>query len=568
MLGSSLFGLSAMAVLPSFPAVVATLTCLTLYAPIYLNRAPRGARALPGFILLTIAGLLPRFISAENALSTPSTGVGMLAAMSMMDAAILLVGTMIPVFIQARWSSTVGHFMLLPAVWSTIIWGVASLSPLGRLALPTPAAPTQVYAWLEPFFGPASIDILAGAWAVVLAEVISLWYMSKNQPDDVLIEYADHDGESQRGTRKPITIVGAILIILALPSFLASDLPLPLISDETTPISVGCALPSHRRYSHPGRPTFNDYIAETRKLVPSTDILLWPESAVVFDSVEHRNAKLEQVKAVAQGAYVGVGFLESFRENGKDHTRNGFALVSARSNEPDMLYFKRNLVPVAESYAMTPSTEPPALFTLPLKKPSDIPKSEWGQPPTYTRPIPLSASICLDFAAPNPFAALESRPALLLGPAYTWDVEIGRMMFAQGAQRARELGAAVLWCDGGENGVSGVAGDGVDKSMQVGRGSWVRTIAVPHPFSEQQTWFGQFGHGLPLLLVWLLVLGSAAPRLPGMAGTVQRVAGTVGAVSRRAPDVARRLIQGARERREPAPDAERRAPDEMSHLLD
>ncbi|KAL1677450.1 lnt, apolipo protein N-acyltransferase [Schizophyllum commune] len=541
--GSTVFGVFSMSVLPSFYAVAATLAILTFYAPVYIHKS-RGNGVLL-FILLTVAGTLARVSSAESALSTPASGVFLLLAMSLLDSAILLAGTALPIYICARGSTTIGRFTLLPAVWSTTIYVVSLVSPLGRLALPTSAEPAQAYTWLEPLFGPAGIDILAAAWGVVIAEFGGIWYM----------------GEKEK-SKRPAAIAGAILLLLAVPSFFSTDLPLPLISDDTTPINVGCALPSHRRYNHPGRPTFDDFISETRKLVPRTDILLWPESAVIFDSVEHRDEKLKEVKAAAQGTYVGVGFLESYRENGKDHTRNGFALVSARSSEPDLLYFKRNLVPIAESYSMTPSTDPPEMFTLPLRRPSDIPKSEWGLPPTYTRPIPLSASICLDFASPNPFAHLATRPALLLGPAYTWDVDIGRMMFAQGAQRARELGAAVIWCDGGESGVSGVAGEGVDQSMQVGRGSWVRTIAVPHPFGERRTGFGAFGHGLPLILIWVLAGAPWVVKLPGAPGKVARGVqkggqATVGA--------ARWLGEAVRDRmrRQPAlPDVEgqRRAP--------
>ncbi|KAL1749017.1 lnt, apolipo protein N-acyltransferase [Schizophyllum fasciatum] len=502
--GSTVFGAFSMSVLPSFYAVAATLAILTFYAPIYINQHASRRNGFVLFVLLTVAGTLARVSSAESALSTPASGVLLLLCMSLLDALILLVGTAAPIYICSRGSTTLGRFTLLPAVWSTVIYALSSVSPLGRLALPAPTAPAQAYAWLEPLFGPAGIDILAAAWAAVIAEFGGIWYMGEK-------------------SRRPAVIAGTILLILAVPSFFSTDLPFPLISPDTTPISVGCALPSHRRYSHPGRPTFDDFVAETRKLVPRTDVLLWPESAVIFDSVEHRNAKLQEVRAAAQGTYVGVGFLESFRgEDGRDHTRNGFALVSAHSTEPDLLYFKRNLVPIAESYSMTPSTEDPSLFTLPLRRPSDIPKSEWAPPPSYTRPIPVSASICLDYAAPNPFAALESRPALLLGPAFTWDVDIGRMMFAQGAQRARELGAAVLWCDGGEAGVSGVAGEGVDQSMQVGRGSWVRTIAVQHPFDERRTGFGAFGHGVPLILVWVLAGAPWVVRLPGLPGRAAR----------------------------------------------
>jgi hypothetical protein len=113
---------------------------------------------------------------------------------------------------------------------------------------------------------------------------------------------------------------------------------------------------------------------------------------------------------------------------------------------------------------------------------------------------------------PSPFAALEARPALILAPARTWDRTVGNAMWLQAKQRAAELNSMILWCDGGEGGVSGVAGGGFDEVTQVGSGSFVRTIAIPHPFNSKRTVYARFGD-ISLILFWILVIGTPRERI-------------------------------------------------------
>lgn len=138
-----------------------------------------------------------------------------------------------------------------------------------------------------------------------------------------------------------------------------------------------------------------------------------------------------------------------------------------------------------------------------LAPPKEIKKIEWAPAPNYTRSIPLTSSICLDFALPAPFADLPSRPALILAPARTWDRTVGHAMWLQARQRAEELQSIVLWCDGGEGGMSGVAGGGFN-DVQVGPGSFVRTIGIQYPFNEQKTGFARWGNVF-LILCWCFV---------------------------------------------------------------
>lgn len=153
---------------------------------------------------------------------------------------------------------------------------------------------------------------------------------------------------------------------------------------------------------------------------------------------------------------------------------------------------------------MTPSDTFPLIHTIPLHS-SVKPKSDWAPGPNYTRPIPVTSSICLDFASPSSFTSLESRPSVILAPARTWHESIGYAMWNQAKQRSFETGSTVVWCDGGEGGVSGVITRGHGEPIQVGEGSWISTIGVPYPFNENRTVFtviGNFGSMLAIVFLF------------------------------------------------------------------
>ena len=139
-----------------------------------------------------------------------------------------------------------------------------------------------------------------------------------------------------------------------------------------------------------------------------------------------------------------------------------------------------------------------------LVHPSHVKKTDWAPGPSFTRSIPMTSSICLDFAFPSQFANLSSRPALILAPARTWERTVGHAMWLQAQQRAAELQSIVLWCDGGEGGVSGVAGRGFNDVVQVGSGSFVRTIGIQYPFDDRKSYFARFGNTI-LILFWIFV---------------------------------------------------------------
>jgi hypothetical protein len=72
-------------------------------------------------------------------------------------------------------------------------------------------------------------------------------------------------------------------------------------------------------------------------------------------------------------------------------------------------------------------------------------------------------------------------------------------MYELARARGEEIGTEVLWCDGGEGGLSGVAGD-----VQVGGGTWVKTIGVPYPAQERRTLYGICGDWLALAAMWVV----------------------------------------------------------------
>ena len=158
---------------------------------------------------------------------------------------------------------------------------------------------------------------------------------------------------------------------------------------------------------------------------------------------------------------------------------------------------------------MVPSDEEPVIYTLPLGPPSGTPKSEWAEGPDHTRPVPITSSICLDFASESSFLSLDSRPALILAPARTWHPSVGLSMWNQARQRAHETGSTILWCDGGEGGLSGVIGGGYEEPLQFGEGSWTKTIGLTHPLPERKARFGFMGIGNlgAFLIIWMVAGG-------------------------------------------------------------
>ena len=78
-------------------------------------------------------------------------------------------------------------------------------------------------------------------------------------------------------------------------------------------------------------------------------------------------------------------------------------------------------------------------------------------------------------------------------------------MWEQARARAEEAGSMVLFCDGGVQGASGVAGQGIREPFQFGSGTWTRLVGVQWPFNRHRTLYMWGGEALQTAIVWSLL---------------------------------------------------------------
>ncbi|KAH9937227.1 uncharacterized protein B0H18DRAFT_969668 [Fomitopsis serialis] len=454
--------------------------------------------------LLAFAASLAHIGASLNALSTRAVSVLVLAALSALTSVVALSTIALSYYANRA---------------------VSTPCPVGRLITWSPSVGLGPYEWIRPIIGQWGIDWIVAAWAVVCAETIGNWLVGPAGDDlDAALEQeqiisivseevpnltAPAKRETPMSARARATAVLAVLLVgLAVPPLFASSLPEPVLSADTTPLSVACVLPfPHRNGERTSAPALQDYIDEMKQFKSTADILVWPESAVRFETEQAKREAFVSIRTAAEGKkLVGVSYEEyilpdrSKGEHGPGIRQNTFALLKPESEEPVLEYTKRMLVPIAESFSLTPSSDPPSVYSWDMPARKGWSPTGWG--PNKTRPISVTASICLDFSSAASFSTLDTRPALVLAPARTWHVGVGVAMWEQARARAEELGTTVLWCDGGEGGVSGVAGRGMQDFVQVGQGSWVRKIGVPYPYDERRTVFGAGGAYVALAAVW------------------------------------------------------------------
>ncbi|KAJ7109972.1 hypothetical protein C8R44DRAFT_634246 [Mycena epipterygia] len=497
---SSFFGL---ATAPSLIPLTATLAMLLLYAPILFHRPHRVMYTALLWFSITLSTSFRRLAPTLNSLSTAGPSVAVLLAMTSLTSAFAIFA----IFLDLRICTRVGtnQAVFFPAIWTTL-WAASSRMPLGRLTSWSPVLGTQSYSWTAPWVGTTGIDWTVAAWAVVISQSIGIWYMGDSE-DEVFTTRTSESVTRSHGT----WILAGFLTALTIPSLIFSGTPLPVNPPETiSPFTIGCVLPSASKYNY--ALTLDDYITESKSV--HATLLLWPEGAVAFSSESERDAGFKHIQQAInnQATYWAVSFEDVVPDPSDDTGRTSISRtgVAILSNSPDvhLEYYKRHLVPIAESFPLTPGSSPPMTYNLPLVAPRRVKRPQWGSPPNYTRPISLTASICLDFATPSPFQDLDSRPALILAPARTWDPAIGGRMWEEVKQRANEIGSMALWCDGGKGGVSGVAGGGYSEIFQVGEGSWVRTVGIQHPFDFTRTFYARFGDTPVFAASWFFVFAS------------------------------------------------------------
>ncbi|KLO09540.1 hypothetical protein SCHPADRAFT_893001 [Schizopora paradoxa] len=356
--------------------------------------------------------------------------------------------------------------------------GIASHAPkkppIGRLAMWSPVTGLHAYTWLRPVGGPVAIDWVTAAWSVVLHELLGMWIMGPPKivtaiEDEHLISVDESVSEIQHQAQQPqrsksLLYLSGMLCLLVLPSYSFDGLPLPIVSSFTTPISMACALPLPSTVENENnKPSIDNYILETHRLTPLAKVVLWPEVAVRLQTPERRAYVIEQVQNNAQASVVAVSFedlIPNKMQNGSESGpwRHGMMIIDKDGLKAE--YYKRVPVPFVEERS-TSSKNKPLFFEyeLVLRRNSRKVPIDWVD-------LPITAGFSLDFASNFPFS-LSSRPALILGAAHTWHPSVGIALWEQAKARSEELGSALLWCDGGEGGVSGVAAPGVDEILQI-----------------------------------------------------------------------------------------------------
>ncbi|KAG6832524.1 hypothetical protein H0H92_000153 [Tricholoma furcatifolium] len=512
---------------PSAAAIVLTLTTLLVYGQRAFSSQYAFRDTLWLGTAISFSGTLAKASPSRSALSSPGGAIAILFVLNVITSTLAISSVYLQNRLGTRLQSPWSQLTLFPALWATLWYGVSFVSPVGRLSAWSSTEGAGFYGWMIPYSGSPGNDWVVAAWAVVLSRVVWSWYMGED-PEEIHTTAHTAPATKQNSllTQKSSSLLfTGLLVALALPSLLFNNFPLTVVGGpQITPLSVGCVLPPYQSYHHHTL-SLEDYIKESQKLT-SANLLLWPEGAVTFTSENDMMEGIERVRTAVKGPVVGVSFEENFGdpESGKSSSRRtGIALVSQTSTLPE-IYYKRHLVPVAESFSLTPFNNPPNITTIPLKAPNYIDKPTWvPDGPPYVRSVPVTTSICLDFAHPSQFYALESRPALILAPARTWDIAVGSAMWQQARQRAEELGSMVLWCDGGDGGVSGIAGGGFHDFLQVGLGSWVKIVGVSYPFDERRTIYARSGVFV-LVFIWLLTCSSAifnvvTPWLPSRIGS-------------------------------------------------
>ncbi|CAL1695177.1 unnamed protein product [Somion occarium] len=526
---SSFIAMLALTPTPALVPIIALISVIRLSSWAFVHRPGGFLFAVVQLLAISLAAGVAQLTPSLEALSTPTISLVVLSVISIATSAIALLAAFAACYVERIVSSQWATITIFPALWASAWGSISYVSSVGQLATWSPVVGLGPYWWIRQYLGQWGVNWIAAAWAGILSTLLGNWIVgtgeTSHREDEPIISFLDdpehgnegtsipRSGSSQSTSRSKETLAG-LLILLMIPSYFFSSIPLPPFSDNTTPFTVGCVLPIPK-YSgqRSGLPTLDDYIHDSRTLQASANIVIWPENAVRFASPAEKEdtfRELQLSKNMNKGKYWGISFEEYIPADlkggvyKKGMKRNGFALLGS-SGPPVLEYYKRHLVPIAESFPLVPGSEDPEMFTVELSAPKNYNKTDWAPAPKYTRPIPITTSICLDLASPSSFDHLESRPSLILAPANTWHIGVGLAMWEQAKARAEETGSTVVWCDGGDGGVSGVAGGGYDEFVQVGQGSWYKTIGVPYPFNEERTTFARLGQYGAFMTVWAIV---------------------------------------------------------------
>ncbi|KAI0275166.1 hypothetical protein BC834DRAFT_965597 [Gloeopeniophorella convolvens] len=507
--------LPALSPRPALVPLTLLVATLLVYSRIVTPRPHAPRTIFVALVGVSLASTISHLLPSIHALSSPISSILSLWIISSISSFIAF-GAILSDRFSLHVSTPWAKITFFPAIWASVWQLIAHISPVGHLVTWSPVTGIEGYDWIRPSFGAWGINWLVGASAVIVAECVGVWFIGPGEEfesDGPLIPNLASDNELQpskpvptRGSRHTL-LLSLTVLGLAIPSFFLPTVPNLTWSAASTPLSVGCVLPHSPHVD--GTPTLDAFIEESKQH-NNAHILLWPEGALRFENSEQRDAAFEKVRENVQGPLVGVTFIEPVPASaGWEHSREGKwrnGLVLVGSDGPVAEFYKRNLVPIAESFSMTESRKEPEMYELHATRRN----KKWTPVPPYNRPIPLTAAICLDFSSPTLFTSLDSRPALILAPAQTWHHDVSMAVWEQARARAEEAGSMVLFCDGGSHGASGVAGQGMREPVQFGSGSWTRTIGVQWPFNGRRSMYMWGGETLSFVIVWSILGGGWA----------------------------------------------------------
>jgi hypothetical protein len=336
---------------------------MRLYVCVIHKRRAFVSRIIKFWFSIALAGTVVNLSTAFRALSTPLTSLVVLAGISLLESFFPLLVVFLDANLSGRMQTAWAQIILFPAMWATLWAAIASVNPIGRLLMWSPVQGFASYEWLSHITGPAGIDWAVAAYAVVLSQGIGAWLMGpkdENEGEEMIIEL-EHDKRPpsfRRSESRPALILAVIMAALTLPSFIVSNTPLPPSSSDTTPLTVGCVLPSSIYDKH-HTTTLEDFIAASAQMTGAR-VLIWPEGAVTFANPKERDAAFNKVREKVRGPAVGVSFEEYMPVESGGRVgmrRNGFALLAPNNSDGPaltLIYYKRHLVPSKLNVCMIP----------------------------------------------------------------------------------------------------------------------------------------------------------------------------------------------------------------------
>jgi apolipoprotein N-acyltransferase len=341
---------------PSFIPLVFLVATLLTFTRIVAPRPHAIMTIFWAIMGVSFGSTISHIMPSIDALSSAASSIASLLLISSLSSSVAILAILSD-RLSPRLSIPWARVTFFPAVWATVWQIVSHASPVGHLVTWTPVAGIAGYEWMRPLVGPWGINWLVGAYAMVIAEQVGVWFIGpvdEFEPDGPLIPSLDSNSEPR--PTKPATsqahhtlFLSAALLALTVPSFFLPALPILPWSTSSTPLSIGCVLP------HPLLPgdrssPLDRFIAESKHHTGAR-ILLWPEGALRFETSVQREEALKRVQGEIKGPLIGVTFTELVPHDagsGWEHARegkwrNGLVLVGPDGHVAE--FYKRNLVP-------------------------------------------------------------------------------------------------------------------------------------------------------------------------------------------------------------------------------